>query len=156
MKQLGAEKLEDGYLQSVTNFFDRGVNHIIKYVNRQIDQGKLKDASTKKAPIWFTSRGLQLPKLVQTIIDANNSVAEKTKKSTNSGEKVPENSGAKRSALSKPSGDEMIRQAVARGYGDKSGANSQTSEKAKPGNLHKSPLHFNLLCIVFYHRNGMY
>ena len=42
---------------------------------------------------------------------------------------VSENAGAKRSALSKPSGDEMIRQAVARGYGDKAGANSQTSEK---------------------------
>lgn len=111
---------------------DRGVNHIIEYVNRQIDQGKLKDASTKKAPIWFTSRGLQLPKLVQTIIDANNSIAEKTKKSTDSAEKVSENSGAKRSALSKPSGDEMIEQAVMRGYGDKAGANSQTSEKAKP------------------------
>ena len=30
----------------------------------------------QKASIWFTSRGLQLPKLVQTIIDANTSVAE--------------------------------------------------------------------------------
>ena len=30
----------------------------------------------KKAPMWFTSRGLQLPKLVQTIIDANTTVSQ--------------------------------------------------------------------------------
>ena len=28
------------------------------------------DANAEKAPAWFTSRGLQLPKLVQTITDA--------------------------------------------------------------------------------------
>ena len=33
----------------------------------------------QKASTWFTSRGLQLPKLVQTIIDANDSIAQKTK-----------------------------------------------------------------------------
>ncbi len=34
------------------------------------------DASIKKAPLWFTSRGLQLPKLVQTIIDANTKISQ--------------------------------------------------------------------------------
>ena len=33
--------------------------------------------ANKKAPKWFTSRGLQLPKLVQTIIDAKNSISKK-------------------------------------------------------------------------------
>ncbi|MEE1279493.1 MAG: hypothetical protein UHH95_01510 [Oscillospiraceae bacterium] len=46
-------------------------NKIINYVRNQIEQGNLIDASIKKAPTWFTSRGLQLPKLVQTTIDAN-------------------------------------------------------------------------------------
>lgn len=53
-----------------------GKNHIVDYVSRQIEDGNLLDASTKKAPKWFTSRGLQLPKLVQTIIDANTTVAQ--------------------------------------------------------------------------------
>ncbi len=48
-----------------------GNNHIESYVQQQIEAGNLLDASAKKAPIWFTNRGLQLPKLVQTIIDAN-------------------------------------------------------------------------------------
>lgn len=30
----------------------------------------------KKAPNWFTSKGLQLPKEVQTILDANNKIAQ--------------------------------------------------------------------------------
>ena len=30
--------------------------------------------------MWFTTRGLQLPKVVQTIIDANNSIPENPKK----------------------------------------------------------------------------
>lgn len=53
-----------------------GNNHIVSYVNRQIAEGNLLDASTKKAPTWFTSRGLQLPKLVQTIISANTTVSQ--------------------------------------------------------------------------------
>lgn len=57
---------------------DKGKNVIVNYVNKQINDGNLLDASSKKAPIWFTSRGLQLPKLVQTIIDANNRVAQKS------------------------------------------------------------------------------
>lgn len=56
---------------------DDGKDVIVSYVNRQIANGNLLDASSKKAPIWFTSRGLQLPKLVQTIIDANNRVSQK-------------------------------------------------------------------------------
>ena len=42
----------------------------------------------KKAPKWFTSRGLQLPKLVQTIIDANNSISNPSEKSNLSDEKI--------------------------------------------------------------------
>ena len=55
---------------------DYGVNLIENYVNNQIRLGNLLDASTKKAPMWFTSRGLQLPKLVQTIIDADTTVSQ--------------------------------------------------------------------------------
>lgn len=51
-----------------------GNNKIVSYVMNQISNGNLVDASNKKAPNWFTSRGLQLPKLVQTILDANNSI----------------------------------------------------------------------------------
>jgi len=54
---------------SKTDQYDN--NKIISYVKNQIEQGNLIDASIKKAPTWFTSRGLQLPKLVQTTIDAN-------------------------------------------------------------------------------------
>ena len=53
-----------------------GKDNVIGYVNRQISAGNLLDADAKKAPIWFTIRGLQLPKMVQTIIDANNSKAQ--------------------------------------------------------------------------------
>lgn len=62
-----------------------GNNQIKKYVQNQIALGNLIDASSKKAPNWFTSRGLQLPKLVQTILDANNSIP-------NSSETVNKNS----------------------------------------------------------------
>ena len=55
---------------------DYGVNLIENYVNNQIRLGNLLDASTKKAPMWFTSRGLQLPKLVQTIIDADTTISQ--------------------------------------------------------------------------------
>ena len=51
-------------------------NTIVNYVNKQIEEGNLLDASTKKAPIWFTTKGLQLPNVVQTIIDANNSISQ--------------------------------------------------------------------------------
>ena len=56
---------------------DYGNNRIVSYVNNQIKNGNLIDASTKKAPAWFTTRGLQLPKVVQTIIDANISISQK-------------------------------------------------------------------------------
>ena len=55
---------------------DFGNNNIIGYVNRQIASGNLLDASVKKAPKWFTTKGLQLPNVVQTIIDANNSISQ--------------------------------------------------------------------------------
>ncbi len=44
------------------------------YISKNIQNGNLLCASKTKAPIWFTNRGLQLPKLVQTIIDADNSI----------------------------------------------------------------------------------
>lgn len=56
-----------------------GNNKIISYVLNQIDKGNLLDASNKKAPNWFTARGLQLPKAVQTILDANNSIPNSAK-----------------------------------------------------------------------------
>ena len=41
---------------------ESGVNRIAQYISAQIESGNLVDASAKKAPTWFTSRGLQLPK----------------------------------------------------------------------------------------------
>ena len=55
---------------------ESGVNRIAQYISAQIESGNLVDASAKKAPTWFTSRGLQLPKLVQTIIDADTTVSQ--------------------------------------------------------------------------------
>ena len=57
-------------------------NKIESFVNKQIESNNLIDASAKKAPTWFTTRGLQLPKVVQTIIDANNSIPQKSDLST--------------------------------------------------------------------------
>ncbi len=56
---------------------DFGNNKIIGYIKNQISAGNLIDASNTKAPNWFTSRGLQLPKEVQTILGANNRIAQK-------------------------------------------------------------------------------
>ena len=47
-----------------------GKHNIENYVKSRIEAGDLIDASAEKAPAWFTNRGLQLPKLVQTITDA--------------------------------------------------------------------------------------
>ena len=63
-------------LYSKTNEY--GKNKIVSYVQNQIQAGNLIELSAKKASTWFTNRGLQLPKLVQTIIDANDSIAQKT------------------------------------------------------------------------------
>ena len=41
-----------------------GKDNIVGYVNGNLKAGNLLDVDTKKAPTWFTSRGLQLPKLV--------------------------------------------------------------------------------------------
>ena len=69
---------------------DYGNNKIVRYVQSQINQGNLIDASIIKAPNWFTIRGLQLPKMVQTILDANNSISQKSKMSTDFREKILE------------------------------------------------------------------
>lgn len=66
-------------LYSKTN--DYGNNRIISYVKNQIEQGNLIDASNKKAPKWFTTRGLQLPNVVQTILDANDSIRQNAQNS---------------------------------------------------------------------------
>lgn len=52
-----------------------GKNNLNDYVERNINEGKLLYPDTKKASEWFTSEGLQLPKLVQTNTDANNIIA---------------------------------------------------------------------------------
>ncbi len=71
---------------------DYGRNKIVPYITNQINAGNLIDASKEKAPNWFTSRGLQLPKLVQTIIDANNSISDSSTKSNTSDKKRLEQS----------------------------------------------------------------
>lgn len=48
-----------------------GKDNIVNYVTSNISNGNLLHANKKKAPIWFTNRGLQLPKLVQTLIGAS-------------------------------------------------------------------------------------
>ncbi|MBR5782917.1 MAG: hypothetical protein IKY33_01680 [Clostridia bacterium] len=70
-------------------------NKIKGYVNYQIAAGNLIDASIKKAPLWFTNRGLQLPKLVQTIIDANTKITQNDPSvKNNSMQKSQNNSGS--------------------------------------------------------------
>lgn len=73
-------------LYSKTN--DYRVNRIVSFVTNQINSGNLLDASAKKAPMWFSTKGLQLPKVVQTIIDANNSIAQNTDLSTVSSKNI--------------------------------------------------------------------
>ena len=72
-------------MYSKTNDF--GNNRIINYINNQINSGNLLDANKEKAPTWFTSKGLQLPELVQTIIGTNNSIPENSEKVNTSDEK---------------------------------------------------------------------
>lgn len=64
---------------SKTNEYGR--NKIVSYVTNQINAGNLIDASNKKASNWFTTQGLQLPKVVQTILDANNIIRKDAQKS---------------------------------------------------------------------------
>ena len=52
-----------------------GKKNLNDYVARNISVGKLLYLNTKKASEWFTSEGLQLPKLVQTNTNANNIIA---------------------------------------------------------------------------------
>ena len=59
-----------------------GKYNIENYVENNINNGNLLDASIKKAPNWFTNRGLQLPKLVQTILGTTNSISQNSEKST--------------------------------------------------------------------------
>ena len=55
-------------------FAEDGSNGKIKFSKETAAEEETEE--NKKAPIWFTSRGLQLPKLVQTIIDANTKIAQ--------------------------------------------------------------------------------
>lgn len=56
-----------------------GYNRIVAYVTKQISEGNLIDGNIKKAVSWFTSKGLQLPKLVQTTLTTNNSISNNSK-----------------------------------------------------------------------------
>lgn len=47
-----------------------GKNNIKNYVLSQIEKGNLINPSTKKASNWFTTKGLQLPEVVQTKLNA--------------------------------------------------------------------------------------
>ena len=73
-------------MYSKTNDF--GNNRIINYINNQINSGNLLDANKEKAPMWFTSKGLQLPELVQTINGTNNIIPENIKKVNTLDEKI--------------------------------------------------------------------
>ena len=66
------------YVNNVASVY--GKENMINYVKKNIDSGKLLFADAKKAPMWFTTRGLQLPKVVQTIIDANNIIRNSVEK----------------------------------------------------------------------------
>ncbi len=65
------ERLEQRWVQC----FQNSMKNYEENVNEN-----LLDASIKKAPNWFSSRGLQLPKLVQTILDANNTIPTSSQK----------------------------------------------------------------------------
>ena len=54
---------------------DFGNNNIRQYVMRQINDGKLRDVSINKTSNWFTTVGLQLPSVVQTMLDAKQTIA---------------------------------------------------------------------------------
>lgn len=60
------------YVNNVASVY--GKENMISYVQRNIDNQNLLFADTKKAPMWFTTRGLQLPKVVQTNIAATNNI----------------------------------------------------------------------------------
>ena len=55
-------------------FAEDGSNGKIRFPKETAAEEETEE--NKKAPIWFTNRGLQLPKLVQTIIDANTKIAQ--------------------------------------------------------------------------------
>jgi len=78
---------------------DFGNNKINNYISQQIEKGNLIDASKNKASMWFTSRGLQLPKLVQTIIDANNSLSQEKPIVNNNSMQEDENNTQKKFSL---------------------------------------------------------
>lgn len=60
------------YVNNVASVY--GKENMINYVQKNIDNQNLLFADTKKAPMWFTTRGLQLPKVVQTNIAATNNI----------------------------------------------------------------------------------
>lgn len=53
-----------------------GKKNLNDYIERNINEGKLVYPDKKIASTWFTSEGLQLPKLVQTNVNANLSITE--------------------------------------------------------------------------------
>lgn len=90
-----------------------GNNKIAEYVKNQIFQGNLIDASNKKAPNWFTSRGLQLPKEVQTILDANIIISDSAEKSNNNSKNL-----SKSNSVTPASEAETIARLAAEGRAD--------------------------------------
>jgi hypothetical protein len=97
-KENEIEYVDHGKITKIASLYSKtneyGKNKIESFVNKQIESNNLIDASIKKAPTWFTTRGLQLPKVVQTIIDANNSISQKTDLSTQNSKIVLEDGKA--------------------------------------------------------------
>ena len=116
-------------LYSKTNEY--GKNKIESFVNKQIESNNLIDASIKKASNWFTTRGLQLPKAVQTILDANNSIPQKQDLSTPAAKKYDLK---KKKAEGEEEVSESFKNAVARMYEKDAKQAQNTAEAFKEGN----------------------
>ncbi len=132
-------KIASLYSKSDSN----GNNHIIDYVQRQIDGGNLIDASNNKASNWFTTRGLQLPKVVQTILDASKRISQKdpvvNSNDMQSGEKNTADSEktSKSQTSANLRADEVYKKKTELAVGDKVGdvtlmADSDTGEAVTP------------------------
>ena len=110
------KKMGRSVINKITSVYsktdDFGNNKINNYVSDQIRKGNLLDASTKKAPNWFTTSGLQLPHVVQTILDANNSISQKSEKSTENSKKFSGDGGESFSYTSRSEATANARRAI--------------------------------------------
>jgi hypothetical protein len=83
-----------------------GKDWLDNYVEGQINKNNLLDANKEKASEWFTNRGLQLPKLVQTLTDAsNNKISDSAPKVNRENEKKQKSSSGSRAARYSPADD---------------------------------------------------